>query len=123
MSELSIERSAILRWIIDGFGVWQEEGLNLPDKVADATQEYKEEMNSVGNFIAERVDRSPGTRTPFKDVYEAYVKWCDESNEYTIKRRAFNNKLREMGFKDIVMPPHVNYWIDLMLRGVSVDEF
>lgn len=125
MDEFRIEQPSILRWMIEGYMSWREDGgLKAPKIVTEATQEYKEEMNTVGNFIAEKLDKQPGSTASFKDVYECYAKWCGETNEYTMKKRTFNNKMREMGFTEAVNSyDRTNHWQNVKLISNVNDKF
>src|SRR5690606_19427571 len=44
------EGSGILNWMIDGYLMWRENGLMVPEKVRAATAEYKAESNHVLQF-------------------------------------------------------------------------
>lgn len=56
--ELMEEASGILNWLLEGFALWREEGLDPPPAVAAATESYFVEMDPVGAFVAEAGERS-----------------------------------------------------------------
>lgn len=75
------ERSGILNWAIEGCLEWQEEGLNPPPEVLDATREYQNESDALGRFIDEMCIKE-GTVT-ISDLHEAFCKWwiANETDE------------------------------------------
>ena len=52
--KLKKEADGILRWAVEGCLMWQREGLNPPDVVKAATEEYRQEMDALSEFIADR---------------------------------------------------------------------
>jgi putative DNA primase/helicase len=70
--------SAVINWLLDGLRMYREEGLDEPEAVVKATEEYRKSADSAGMFIAncsEKVDNSEKLSRP--DVYKAYVTWCN----------------------------------------------
>ena len=45
---------AILTWAVRGCLMWQKDGLKVPKRVAHATDKYREEMDSLSDFLADR---------------------------------------------------------------------
>lgn len=99
MDKLRKEKEGILAWAIEGCKQWQAEGLKTPEEVIGATQLYKEEMDVIGAFIDECCIIGEQYKSLAKDIYDTYVKWCEENGEYTISQRAFGLKLTDRGFK------------------------
>jgi putative DNA primase/helicase len=52
--KLREEASGILNWLLEGTARWKREGLKAPKAVLLATDEYREEMDVIGNFLKER---------------------------------------------------------------------
>ena len=55
-SKLAGELSGILNWALAGCLNWQRSGMVEPTEVQMATQEYSHEMDTIGQFIAERCE-------------------------------------------------------------------
>lgn len=102
------EAPAILNWMAEGAYMWMREGLELPDKLKDAGQTYRTEMDVVEQFIQEKCKRSEGVRETGKALYEEYKKWADENNEYKMDKNKFGKKLKEK-FRSKKMNNGVNY--------------
>ncbi|MBA2882078.1 putative DNA primase/helicase [Desulfosalsimonas propionicica] len=98
LDKLRDELSGILSWAIQGCMEWQNSGLGIPQEVSAATDEYKNEMDIISDFINECCIESPGSRVLFRDLYQAYKNWCDENGDYPLKKNAFSRRLREKGY-------------------------
>lgn len=86
------EAESILKWIIDGCLLWQNEGLTMPKAVKDATQEYRNEMDTLGAFIAACCIEGQG-EVKASALYSVYAKWADENNEYKLSNTKFGNEM------------------------------
>lgn len=102
------EAPAILNWMAEGAYMWMREGLELPEKLKDAGQTYRTEMDVVEQFIQEKCKRVEDVRETGKALYEEYKKWADENNEYKMDKNKFGKKLKEK-FRSKKMNNGVNY--------------
>jgi len=93
------ERNGIINWAIEGFLKWQEEGLGIPEEVRKATQDYRDEMDVLAEFISTMCIENPEIRSTTKELYNAYCKWCEEVGEKPISNRVFGRRLEERGYK------------------------
>jgi putative DNA primase/helicase len=93
------EREGIINWAIEGFKKWEREGLGIPETVKVATQEYKDDMDIIAEFIEEKCIESRNAEATTKDLYSAYSKWCEENNEKPISKQSFTRRLEERGYK------------------------
>jgi len=98
--KLKAEYSGILNWAIKGCLEWQQnpDGLGIPAEVLQATKEYRNEMDSLNNFIKECCIERQDLNVPSKNMYHAYAKYCEENAEYQLKQASFGRKLKEKGF-------------------------
>ncbi|WP_394867732.1 phage/plasmid primase, P4 family [Staphylococcus haemolyticus] len=102
------EAPAILNWMAEGAYMWMREGLELPEKLKDAGQTYRTEMDVVEQFIQEKCKRAEDVKETGKALYEEYKKWADENNEYKMDKNKFGKKLKEK-FRSKRMTNGVNY--------------
>ena len=100
--KLKEEYPAILAWIVEGAKLWLAEGLNPPEVVVKATEEYLEGEDALGRWITERCvageDKEAGTGEAFEDFRE----WCRESNEAKGRewsQRKFNSEMKIRGYE------------------------
>jgi len=97
--KLREEASGILNWLLEGIANWKQERLRTPKAVLFATDEYREEMDVIGNFITEKCGQKKDMAIQLKKLYKAYSDWCEENNEHAVSERFFTLRLKEMGFK------------------------
>lgn len=76
------ELPKILWWAVKGCLEWQKEGLGMPEKIKDATEEYRDEMDIVESFAKECLRKKPSAREKAGDVFAAYRAWARQSNEW-----------------------------------------
>jgi len=98
-SKLIAEASGILNWLLEGVKRWREEGLKTPSAVISATNEYRNEMDVIGQFIKDQCVEKEGITTKVKDIYTAYHKWCADNNERAVSDRYFSLRMQEIGFE------------------------
>jgi len=87
--KLKAELAGILAWAMRGCLDWQENGLGVPGAVKRATESYREEMDTLGDFIKDCCVVGPTVEVITKDVYNVYVEWCKANGEQPISKRAF----------------------------------
>jgi putative DNA primase/helicase len=96
--KLRKELPGILKWAVDGCIKWQQEGLGEPEEIKAATDEYKEEMDLLSNFLDECCVSIPDAKVAVNDIHKVYMKWAEENGEYPMKQRAFSSRLQLRGF-------------------------
>jgi P4 family phage/plasmid primase-like protien len=97
--KLRAELPGILRWALDGCRAWQRERLGQPAAIAAAVQEYREEMDQVGRFLADCCFLHENARVRSKDIYDSYKRWCADGGEHSFAQKKFSPQLEERGFK------------------------
>lgn len=76
-------RPTILRWLLDGYKKYVEEGLNPPDCVREATAEYARINDRILCFKEDCLDDAPGEQVSNALMYSKYKAWCsDEERSY-----------------------------------------
>lgn len=81
-------QSAILAWAIEGCLRWQAEGFGSCAAVERSTAEYREEMDRVAGFFADRCAFGAEDMAKARDLRDAYEDWCKENGV----RHALNGK-------------------------------
>ncbi len=99
--KLKAEASGILRWLVEGCLLWQKEGLESPEAVKTATEDYRVESDPIGRFLEERCVLSTYASVKKADLYAAYIRWSEqEGDKYPMGNREFTARLREKGLDD-----------------------
>ena len=62
-----------------------------------ATAEYREEQDALAEFLASECVIHEKAKVSAKDLYAAYVRWCEGSGEEPLKQRTFGTRLTERG--------------------------
>jgi putative DNA primase/helicase len=99
LGERLLEESAgILSWAVQGCLSWQKTGLREPQAVTTATADYREEMDPLADFLAERCVSGEGLMARTGELYVAFQKWADENGRHSVSSMAFSLRLQEKGF-------------------------
>lgn len=98
-AKLDAEKSAILNWLLDGYRIWEDKGLQPPVSVTNSTLEYRDENDDVGVFIRKNIVPAAGVNTTAKAIFKAYCGWCDEKGTRPWSQRKLGQRLTQMGFK------------------------
>jgi len=96
--KLRTEFPGILSWAVQGCLQWQQQGLGVPEPVRKATADYREAMDIIGAFLDECCAVDPEARAGATDLYQAYVKWCEEGKERPESQQRFGEALTERGY-------------------------
>ena len=71
--------SGILNWCLEGFRLYQKEGLKMPESVASATQEYRDRSDRISMFTKQCLERKAGQELRSSAIYTRYKDWCSEN--------------------------------------------
>jgi putative DNA primase/helicase len=113
--KLKAEASGILNWLLEGAARWKKEGLNVPAAILNATDEYRGEMDVIGNFLKDCCVQKDDVSIRIRELYKAYADWCEENNEHPVNERFFTMRLKEMSFEQ-VRTAEARYWKGLALQ-------
>jgi putative DNA primase/helicase len=100
IEKLVVELPGILRWAVEGCIMWQAEGLKPSASVRAATEEYRFEMDFIGDFIRERCDTSDTqAQESFSALYENFTAWAKLVDETRcVTRKEFADGLSQRSF-------------------------
>jgi len=92
------ELPGILNWALEGFKQWQEQGLNPPRCILEATSGYRTEQDVLGEWLFEcTIQVSNKTILTFQ-LYDSYVIYCDEAGLSQVSKNKFSRSLSERGY-------------------------
>lgn len=114
---LANEHEAIFNWILEGYRMYQEKGLNIPACVTATTNRLMESMDVLGLFLEEVcITSDPDARCTRGDAFKAYQSWAREqgfTRQWTSP--IFNQKMEERGFRHTkIMGNHT--WHGIILQ-------
>jgi putative DNA primase/helicase len=97
--KLRAEMSGVLNWALEGCLEWQREGLGEPEEVRLATEEYREDMDTFAEFLAERCALGEDEWARTSELKRAYSGWCVEAGQRVLNWQIITGRLRERGCK------------------------
>ena len=103
-SKLVLELSGIFNWALEGYNRLKKNGFSLKDvpSLNFAKQEYRNNVDTVRAFVAEKLIKSsnPADRMKFSDAYKRYISFCETEGSKDIEdKKGFKKVLKELGFK------------------------
>ena len=95
------EAAGILWWIVQGALAWREEGLNPPEQVHAAKEEYKAEEDVVGQFVEECLDvveeKNGVLGRGSAEIWNAYDAWRRREGHPYLGQKALTGRLKKHG--------------------------
>ncbi|PCI51381.1 MAG: hypothetical protein COB49_01880 [Alphaproteobacteria bacterium] len=96
--KLAGEANGILNWLIDGYHDYAErDGLDPPQAVIDAQEDYRKTSNPFGEWYEDRTVSEKGASTNRPGVYQDYKKWCEDNEVEAMSARALYPILSDRG--------------------------
>ena len=97
--------SGILNWCLEGFRLYQEEGLKMPESVASATADYRDQSDRLSMFTKQCLERKAGEELRSSAVYKRYQDWCSENGFKYENAANFKKKMAAAGFVYMLRRP------------------
>lgn len=88
---------AVLRWVLDGWLEYQRDGLAPPPAVQARTEAYRADSDTLGRFVSERCMVNPNAHVKARDLYSAYVQWCNSGGEHAVTEKDFAKSMEVRG--------------------------
>ena len=98
---LARELPGICEWAMQGLREWRQHGLKPPSRVLQSTGNYREENDTVGQWIEAACVQEPGLLTSMKGLYELYKSFCENSSIEALHNTCFGKELERRGFEKI----------------------
>ena len=99
IEKLLPELPGILNWALQGVLAYRDQGLAPPECVRKAIQQYRSEMDILGDWIEERCTLDPSATTPASELYVCYRQWCQANGHRPLSKKKFGMKLDDRGFE------------------------
>ena len=94
LNNAQVASPGILAWAVRVCIEWQHHGLVEPKSVQDATEAYREEMDTVARFLDEECVFG-NDETTSKELNDAYGKWCKEHGEEAVSQKQLGTALKK----------------------------
>lgn len=113
---LAPELQGILSWAVEGCLKWQNEGMEAPQIIKAAVEDYKCEMDAIQKFIDECCIVGENYKARVNEIYDAYCRFCKGSKDMEMPLIKFGKKLKEKGFEQH-KGRQGRYWKGLGITG------
>jgi P4 family phage/plasmid primase-like protien len=97
--ELREELSGILAWAVRGCLLWQHEGLGETEAVTKATAAYRDEMDSLSEFLDDCCAIGSNYQVTVTEIYNRYETWCQSNGEQAQPAKWLRAQLIDRGIK------------------------
>lgn len=98
-AKLEGELSGILNWLLEGYVLWRERGLDVPEAVRAATASFRDENDPIGRFLDVAIEKVADGRCQAARLYDCYVRWCKAEGTDHRTGTMFGRILREKGYE------------------------
>jgi putative DNA primase/helicase len=98
---LEPEGPGILNWMLEGLTDYLAGGLRPPPVVFQATEKYRREMDTVGQWVDMACEPSGiGTKLFLSEIHEIYAKWATAEHSFAESRKKLAEALRGRGYPE-----------------------
>lgn len=85
--------SGIFNWCLEGYKKYCQRGLELPQAVTKATEDYKDDSDRIGQFIEAWLEKDNEAELRTAAAYQLYTKWCEENGYSSENQKNFKNAI------------------------------
>ncbi|MEJ1408628.1 MAG: phage/plasmid primase, P4 family [Candidatus Sedimenticola sp. (ex Thyasira tokunagai)] len=115
LKKLRNELPGILNWAIEGCREWQDEGLNSCEAVNEATAQYRNNTDTVDNWLTAKTYNGEVVSSKASDLYEDYKQYTG-STGYELSQTMFGKYLSNVGYNRI-RKSNGNYYEGIGLKS------
>jgi putative DNA primase/helicase len=91
---ISGERSGVLNWLVEGLNSYLISGqLQVPDSVREASKQYMNNSDMLGQFLAEECEFNKGYQVAASEIFNVYKAWCWDRNLRPLASPSFKSEL------------------------------
>ncbi|MCA3692612.1 phage/plasmid primase, P4 family [Aquidulcibacter sp.] len=99
LKTLIAEGSGVLNWMIDGLHDYNANGLKVPQVVRDASKEFMEAEDLLGQWLGECCNTGAGLFANKKAVYGSYRAWADSEGHFPMSSTKLTRQLAQKSIK------------------------
>jgi putative DNA primase/helicase len=94
---LRLELGGITAWLLEGYRQYAEEGLNPPESVQLATQDYRSSADALGRFIEEHCNIGPQLTEASSVIFQRFKTWATAMGEPVMSDKDFKVAMERRG--------------------------
>lgn len=97
--KLHAEADGILAWLVEGAATYLREGLNPPRLVEEAVAAYREESDTLSQWLADRCEQGPEFSEGGDALLASFNAWSEERHGAPVAAHVFWRVLTDRGFE------------------------
>ena len=97
-AKLEAELPGIMAWAVAGAVAWAKGGLQAPERVRQATEEYMQAEDSTAQWMEDACHVAPDASARSSDLYQSWKKWAEAAGEAPGTQKTFTETLLGRGF-------------------------
>ena len=95
------ELAGVLNWALEGLSAYREQSLNPPAAVRAATDDYRDDMDIIGQWIEERCVKDPASVLPTGILHADYQTWAMKEAGFALSAARFGRDLVGRGYAGV----------------------
>ena len=101
LAKLKADGPGALNVLLGGFAKFQKSGIQIPESMARATQQYRDDQDLFGQWLEDNCVIDSNSTTPKEDLYRNYKWWSESCGVRPLARQRFSRRLTERGLKTL----------------------
>ncbi len=101
LTKLKADGPGALNVLLGGFAKFQKSGIQIPESMARATQQYRDDQDLFGQWLEDNCVIDSNSTTPKEDLYRNYKWWSESCGVRPLARQRFSRRLTERGLKTL----------------------
>lgn len=109
--------SGVLNWALCGLSAYMERGLEEPEAVRTAVDEYQRSSDRIAEFVGEVLEQDTAGEERLMYFYALYKDWALENGQKPYGSRAFAQGLERLGIHSVRGRPRNGGSPTTLVRG------
>jgi P4 family phage/plasmid primase-like protien len=101
LAKLKADGPGALNVLLRGFAKFQKSGIQIPESMTRATQQYRDDQDLFGQWLEDNCAIDSNSTTSKEDLYRNYKCWSESCGVRPLARQRFSRRLTERGLKTL----------------------
>ncbi len=101
LAKLKADGTGALNVLLRGFAQFQKSGIQIPESMTRATQQYRDDQDLFGQWLEDNCAIDSSSTTSKEDLYRNYKWWSESCGVRPLARQRFSRRLTERGLKTL----------------------
>jgi P4 family phage/plasmid primase-like protien len=99
LAKLKADGPGALNVLLRGFAQFQKSGIQIPESMTRATQQYRDDQDLFGQWLEDNCAIDSSSTTSKEDLYRNYKWWSESCGVRPLSRQRFSRRLTERELK------------------------